>query len=125
MKNDLDLIGNRYTIIVVIFFPFYIIANPIATVLARKLGPRPFCSGITFAFGIVVIGFGLVHDWKDQVGLRVLLGLFEGGFFPSAVFLVSMYGLPRSTYPIEQKLSCSPGTTSAPKSPNAWPSSMP
>lgn len=90
MDEELDYKGNRYTFAVAIYFPFYILATPIATVLARKIGPRWFLSGITLSFGLVVVGFGLSKSWRDQVGLRVLLGLFEGGYFPSASFVVSM-----------------------------------
>jgi MFS family permease len=95
MDEDLNLSGNRYTIMVLVFFPFYILFNPVATVLARKLGPRPFLTGITLAFGLVVIGFGLVDDWEVLMGLRMLLGVFESCFFPSALFLVSMWYLRR------------------------------
>lgn len=91
MKKDLNMTGNRYTLVVLIMFPFYTLVNPIATVLARKFGPRPFLSLITCAFGLVVIGFGLVKDWKAQLGLRIALGTLEGCFFPCALFLVSMW----------------------------------
>ena len=86
---------HRYTIIVLVFFSFYILFNPVATVLARKLGPRPFLAGITGAFGLVVIGFDLAKNWTTQAGLRILLGTFESCFFPSALFLVSMWYLRR------------------------------
>ena len=59
--------------------------------LARKLGPRNFLSFITLAFGLVVVGMGLAQNWATQAGLRVLLGAFESCFFPSALFLVSMW----------------------------------
>ena len=90
MREELDYKGTRYTLTIAMYFPFYILATPIATVLARKIGPRLFLSGITFSFGLIVIGFGFSKSWKDQVGLRIVLGLLEGGFFPSAGFLVSM-----------------------------------
>ena len=79
MKKDLNLVGTRYSIIVLMFFPFYALFNPVATVCARKLGARPFLAGITLAWGLVVVGFGLVHNWKDQVGLRAVLGILEAG----------------------------------------------
>ena len=69
--------------------------HQIATVLARRLGPRPFLSSITGAFGLVVIGFGLAKNWTTQVGLRILLGTFESCFFPSALFLISMWYVRR------------------------------
>lgn len=91
MDEDLDLIGNRYTVIILVFFPPYIAFNFLATVCARKLGPRNFLAGITAAFGLVVVGMGLAQNWTTQIGLRVLLGGFESCFFPSALFLVSMW----------------------------------
>lgn len=69
--------------------------NPVSTVCARKLGPRHFLAGITLAWGIIVVAFGLAKDWKTQVGLRAALGILEAGFFPSAVFLVSMWYIRR------------------------------
>jgi MFS family permease len=95
MKKDLNLLGNRYSIIVLMFFPFYTLFNPVATVLARKFGPRRFLGAITLVWGIVVVGVGLVNSWKDQVGLRAVLGILEAEFFPSAVFLVSMWYVRR------------------------------
>ncbi|KAI5359824.1 Putative major facilitator superfamily, MFS transporter superfamily [Septoria linicola] len=91
MDESLNLVGNRYSVIVLVFFPPYVLFNFVATVLTRKLGPRPFLAGITLAFGLVVIGFGLAQDWKVLIGLRVLLGMFESCFFPSAILLVAMW----------------------------------
>ncbi|KAL4889491.1 major facilitator superfamily domain-containing protein [Aspergillus ambiguus] len=93
MEEELNYKGNRYTLAISIYFPFYILATPIATVMVRKLGPRIFLPAITLSFGLIVIGLGLSNSWKDQVGLRIILGLFEGCYFPSATFLISMYYL--------------------------------
>lgn len=29
-----------------------------------------------------MIGFGLVNNWETLIGLRLVLGIFEAGFFP-------------------------------------------
>ena len=34
---------------------------------------------------------GLAQHWTTQIGLRILLGTFDSCFFPSALFLVSMW----------------------------------
>ncbi|KJX98737.1 phthalate transporter like protein [Zymoseptoria brevis] len=65
---------NRYSIIVLLFFPTYVLFQPIATVVARRLGPRPFPRGYYARF------------WA---------GAFEACFFPSALFLVSMWYVRR------------------------------
>lgn len=82
---------------VVVFFPFYTLFQPPMTVIARKFGPRLFLGGLTVAWGLVMVGFGLVDGWKDIVGLRCALGLLEAGFFPSCVFLIGTWYVRHET----------------------------
>ena len=78
MDEDLNLVGYRFNIIILVFFPTYMLFNPVATVIARKLGPRQFLSGITAAFGLVVVGFGLAKTWTTQVRCFVQIIPFGG-----------------------------------------------
>lgn len=52
MGVDLVLIGERYSIIVLVFFITYVLLQPIATVVLRKLGPRRFLPTITLLWGM-------------------------------------------------------------------------
>lgn len=38
-----------------------------------------------------MIGMGFVNNHKELSGLRALLGLFEAGFFPACVYLLSTW----------------------------------
>ncbi|KAI0392327.1 MFS general substrate transporter [Xylariaceae sp. FL0594] len=91
MNKDLQLINNRYSLVTLLFFITYILFQPPATVICRKLGPRPFLAFITIAWGIVLIGLGLVHNWGSLAVLRIVLGLFEAGFFPSVIYLLGTW----------------------------------
>ncbi|KAI3329581.1 major facilitator superfamily MFS-1 [Ustulina deusta] len=92
LGKDLQLtIMNRYSLVTLLFFVTYIIFQPPSTVLCRKFGPRPFLAFITVAWGIVLIGLGLVHNWGGLAALRLVLGLFEAGFFPSVIYLLSTW----------------------------------
>lgn len=82
MGVDLKLIGDRYSVIVLIFFISYVLLQPPATVVLRKLGPRTFLPSITILWGITMIGFGFVRQWYELIPLRIVLGIFEAGFFP-------------------------------------------
>lgn len=77
--------------IALVFFITYTLCQPPATLLCRKVGPRPFLSAICFAWGIVMIGFGFPNNWVAMIPLRLLLGIFEAGFFPGCVYLISTY----------------------------------
>ncbi|KAI1174108.1 major facilitator superfamily MFS-1 [Nemania sp. FL0916] len=92
LAKDLQLtVGERYSLVTLLFFITYIIFQPPATVLCRKIGPRPFLAFITVAWGIVLIGLGLVNNWGGLAALRLVLGLFEAGFFPSVIYLLSTW----------------------------------
>ncbi|KUL82318.1 hypothetical protein ZTR_09711 [Talaromyces verruculosus] len=92
MSKDLRLeIGNRYNIINLVFFVTYVIFQPLAVVLLRRVGPRILLSAISLSFGTVIIGFGFVHNWTVMVGLRIILGALEAGFFPSCAYLLSAW----------------------------------
>jgi len=41
-------------------------------------------------WGIATIGQGLVQNQAGLIAMRLLLGLFEAGFFPGCVYLISM-----------------------------------
>jgi MFS family permease len=51
MAKGLNLIGNRYSLIVLIFFIPYVLFQPPATVVLRKVGPRRFLTAITLLWG--------------------------------------------------------------------------
>jgi len=82
MGVDLALIGSRYSIIVLVFFLSYVFLQPPATVVLRKVGPRIFLPTITLLWGITMMGMGFVKTWTQMIPLRIVLGIFEAGFFP-------------------------------------------
>jgi len=96
MNVELDLnqlMGSisHYSIVTVVFFTTYIVFQPPATVIARKLGPRNFLSAIVVLWGSVMVGMGFVKSYEALAACRVLLGVLEAGFFPSCVYLLSTW----------------------------------
>ncbi|KAF7190383.1 High-affinity nicotinic acid transporter [Pseudocercospora fuligena] len=92
MNVDLDMNkGFRYSTVGLVFFITYTLFQPPATILTRKLGPRLFLPGLCVAWGAVMVGFGFVHKWTTLIPLRLILGLFEAGYFPGCVYLLSAW----------------------------------
>lgn len=91
MGVDLVLIKDRYSIIVLVFFITYVLLQPPATVVLRKLGPRLFLPAIVILWGATMICFGFVKTWVDLIPLRLILGIFEAGFFPGCAYLLSCW----------------------------------
>lgn len=91
MATELKLIDFRYSIITLVFFITYVIFQFPATIVIKKLGPRAFLPTITLLWGVVMIGMGFVKNWNSMVALRLVLGIFEAGFFPGSVYLLSTW----------------------------------
>ncbi|GAA5881185.1 hypothetical protein JCM16303_004834 [Sporobolomyces ruberrimus] len=92
MAKALQLtVGERYSIITLVFFVPYIIFELPSNLLIRKVGPRVLLSAITVLWGAVMLGMGFVTDWTQLLACRFLLGLLESGFFPGCVFLISCW----------------------------------
>ncbi|RDW87221.1 hypothetical protein BP5796_02915 [Coleophoma crateriformis] len=83
--------NNAYTIVSVVFFLTYTIFQAPAVVFIRTLGPRLFLSLIILFWGATMIGFGFVPNWKVMAVLRIILGIFEAGFYPGCVYLLSTW----------------------------------
>ncbi|KAK1982716.1 major facilitator superfamily domain-containing protein [Colletotrichum cereale] len=91
MLGDLDMTGNRYSIVSLVFFTTYITFQPLSVILSRTLGPRSYFTGITMLCGGIVIAMGFLTHWSQMVALRVILGALDSGFFPSCVYLLSTW----------------------------------
>ncbi|KAK2743950.1 hypothetical protein FQN55_006999 [Onygenales sp. PD_40] len=92
MSVDLNMaIGNRYSIVVLIFFVPYVIFQPPSTALLRKIGPKTFLSVTTLIWGLSTIASGFVKTWTDLIPLRIVLGICEAGFFPGCAYLLSCW----------------------------------
>ena len=91
MREGLDMVGNRYSVATLVFFVTYIVFQPPSTVIVRALGPRIHISAVTLAWGATMIGMGFCPTFDSIVGLRLVMGIFEAGFFPSCVYLLSTW----------------------------------
>ncbi|KAI1814692.1 MFS general substrate transporter [Poronia punctata] len=91
MAEDLNLIGNRFNIATSIFYVVYLFVEVPSNILLKRVGPRFYIPGLVVGFGIVSIGTAFVNTYEQLVGVRVLLGIFEGGTFPGIAFFLSSF----------------------------------
>jgi MFS family permease len=83
MDTELHLTGQRYNISVWVFNLGYLVAGIPLAILFKRTGPK-MLSVLMLAWGITVIGCGLTRSWEGLVACRLLEGIAESGFGPSA-----------------------------------------
>ncbi|KAL5356278.1 major facilitator superfamily domain-containing protein [Aspergillus floccosus] len=92
MNEDLGMTkGYRYSLVMLIFFVPYVLFQPLVTATIRKFGPRNFLSTMILCWAGITIGIGFTKTWKHILIARTFLGMFESGYFPGVVYLLSCW----------------------------------
>ncbi|KAI1126070.1 major facilitator superfamily domain-containing protein [Nemania abortiva] len=91
MTEDLNLIGYRFNIATSIFYVVYLFVEVPSNILLKRIGPRWYIPSLVFGFGVVSIATAFVRTYEQLIGVRVLLGVFEGGTFPGIAFFLSSF----------------------------------
>jgi MFS family permease len=92
MGKELDLdIGTRYSTVLLVFFAPYVIFELPSNLALRKVGAANWLSLITVLWGVGILGMGFATHWISLVVCRIFLGVFEAGFFPGCVYVVSCW----------------------------------
>ncbi|KAF8464454.1 major facilitator superfamily domain-containing protein [Kalaharituber pfeilii] len=96
------MVGDRYSIALLLFFvPYFLFELP-SNILLRKIGAARWLGSITMAWGLVMMGMGFAQNWWSIAILRTVLGLFEAGFFPGCVYLISCWYV---RYEVQKRLA--------------------
>ncbi|KAF5380625.1 hypothetical protein D9615_004540 [Tricholomella constricta] len=92
MEKDLKLyVGDRYSIASCLYFVPYILLQLPSNVVLRVLGARIWLTICVVGWGVAQLGMGFVPTWGYLVLCRVFLGVFEAGFFPALVFIITTW----------------------------------
>ncbi|KAK8054314.1 hypothetical protein PG996_013615 [Apiospora saccharicola] len=98
LLDSLNITGDQYNIALSIFFIPYILAEvPSNMILNKFTKPSLYMGSIVLSWGIIMTMTGIVRNFGGLCAVRVMLGLFEAGFFPGAILLVSKWYLPDET----------------------------
>ncbi|KAJ4298004.1 hypothetical protein N0V90_005903 [Kalmusia sp. IMI 367209] len=114
LEKDLSMTGSDYNIANMIFFVSYILCEiPANSILLKFKRPSTWLGMIVTAWGIVMTCTGVTQSYGGLVTCRFLLGIFEAGFFPGAVFLLSQWYPPYMTQFRMSLLYCSAAMSGA------------
>ncbi|KAJ5595616.1 hypothetical protein N7450_002074 [Penicillium hetheringtonii] len=96
MVEDLGMTGVQYNTVLSIFFVPYVLLEVPSNILLKKFKrPSTYLGILVLSWGIVMTCTGLVQNFGGLMATRVLLGVFEAGFFPGAIYLCSYWYMPK------------------------------
>ncbi|KAF9042193.1 major facilitator superfamily domain-containing protein [Panaeolus papilionaceus] len=103
MLEDLDLgKGERYSISSMIYFIPYTLLQIPGNVILRWLGARTWLTICVVGWGVAQLGMAFVTTWGYLCLCRIFLGVFESGFFPSLVFIITTW---YTRYEVQKRLA--------------------
>ncbi|KAJ8110574.1 hypothetical protein OPT61_g6615 [Boeremia exigua] len=96
MVTDLGLSNIQWNIVLSVFFVPYILLEVPSNMLLKKFKrPSVYLGILIVAWGIIMTCMGVVKNFAGLLATRILLGVFEAGFFPGAVYLCSYWYMPK------------------------------
>ncbi|KAK2760789.1 hypothetical protein FQN54_002027 [Arachnomyces sp. PD_36] len=91
LEKDLNMTGHDFNIALFIFFIPYILCEVPSNLILKRVAPSTWLSGIMIGWGVITICQGVTETFAGLVVCRFLLGIFEAGFVPGCIYLISMY----------------------------------
>ncbi|KAJ5399962.1 hypothetical protein N7465_010451 [Penicillium sp. CMV-2018d] len=91
MEEDLHLTSHQYYTAVIVWIIGYTISAVPSNMILSRTRPSVFLPIITFAWGSIAALIGAVRNQGQLIALRFLLGVFEAGFGPAVIFLISTW----------------------------------
>ena len=92
MEEDLVLgDGNRFSIILLLFFPSYCLTDVPSNYILTRVSPRIWLAFLMFGWGAILTGMAFCNNWQVVAFLRFLLGAFEGGVLPGVTFTIACW----------------------------------
>jgi ACS family tartrate transporter-like MFS transporter len=95
MNRDLGISQSLYGFAAGVFFLSYCLFEVPANLILARLGARRWIAILMVVWGIISMGTAFVHTQSEYIGVRLLLGVAESGFYPGVIYYFTFW-LPRT-----------------------------
>ncbi|KAF1961134.1 MFS general substrate transporter [Byssothecium circinans] len=96
LAEDLNLSDVQWNVVLSVFFVPYVLLEVPSNMLLKKFKrPSVYLGILVTIWGIIMTMMGVVKNFAGLLVTRILLGTFEAGFYPGAVYLCSYWYMPK------------------------------
>lgn len=96
LTDDLALSATAFGLASGIFFLGFVLFQVPSNLILHRVGARRWLGTIMIAWGIAAVLTAFVWNAASLVGVRLLLGFAEAGFFPGVVFFLATWFPPEA-----------------------------
>ena len=91
MADDLNLSSNQYSISLVVFFVTYVVFEAPSNMILVRCRPSIYLPTIMTIWGALTCCMAAVDKFEHLVVLRIFVGVFESGFAPGILLIISSW----------------------------------
>ncbi|EFQ30885.1 major facilitator superfamily transporter [Colletotrichum graminicola M1.001] len=91
MRNDINIEGYRFNWALSVFYIVYLLVEVPSNIILQRVGPRFYLPFLVVGFGLVSLCTAFITSFEGLIGIRVALGIFEGGAMPGFSFFLSSF----------------------------------
>ncbi|KUL81826.1 hypothetical protein ZTR_09059 [Talaromyces verruculosus] len=91
ITTDLGITTNQINVGTQLLSAGIVITEIPSNIILQHIGPQRWLAGQLFAWGLVATFQAFVKTYPAYLATRLLLGLFEGGFIPGALYYISTW----------------------------------
>ncbi|KEF52328.1 uncharacterized protein A1O9_11568 [Exophiala aquamarina CBS 119918] len=92
LLQNLRMDGQKYSIVITLFAVAYSAFDvPSNWILKRYVRPSRWLGFLCFGWGTLTLGFAFLHTYASAAVLRVFIGMFEAGFYPGIVYIITFW----------------------------------
>jgi MFS family permease len=91
MTEDLNMSSNQYSIALVVFFVTYVVFEAPSNMLLVRWKPSIYLPIIMTIWGALTCCMAAITDFNHLVVLRIFVGVFEAGFAPGILLIISSW----------------------------------
>ncbi|CAI6331955.1 unnamed protein product [Periconia digitata] len=91
MADDLKLSSNEYSVALVVFFVTYVVFEAPSNMLLIRIKPSIYLPSLMIIWGALTCVMAAIKDYHHLLVLRIFVGVFEAGFAPGMLLLLSSW----------------------------------
>ena len=89
--RDLELRPSAINTATSLFFCTFVPLQPLSVALGKKVGQSTYLGVIGLGWGILTLAHAWVKTEAQLIAVRLLIGVFEAGFYPTCVSYLSLF----------------------------------
>ncbi|KAK5457989.1 hypothetical protein LTS15_004068 [Exophiala xenobiotica] len=91
LTKDLGIPADTINTATSLFFCTYVPFQPLSTAIGKRVGQARWLSIISLGWGILTLAHAFVKTKGQVIAIRLLIGVFEAGFYPTCVSYLSTF----------------------------------